>query len=442
METILLKNGIILTQNENRDIIVGDVLIEGDYIKEVGKTSGLADIVIDCSKKIIVPGFIQTHVHLIQTLFRSQADDLSLIDWLTKRIYLLEMAHTHKSVYWSGMLSCVEMLSAGTTCVVDMGTVLHTNASFEALRDSGMRGYSGKLLMDKHNSAPEELIGDTQSVIKESYSLLKEWHKSCNDRLRYLFAPRFALSCTDELLTEVVTEAIKHDTLIHTHAAENKNEVHQVRTQTGLCNVEYLGSLGLLLPRLLLAHCIWINNNELNLLYKNDIKVLHCPLANLKLASGVANVPAMCEKGINVSLGSDGAACNNTLDMFLEMRFAALIHKVRTHDPTIMPAQMVLDMATRNGAKAIGMEGKVGIISPGTKADITVINTNSPHMTPFANPVSSLVYAANSSDVVMTFVDGKLLYDGAIKSTDVSKVIEESSRCLDDILGKVRETQD
>lgn len=436
METILLKNGTVVTQNEQRDVLRSNVLVEGNTIVSVGNETS-ADTVIDCTGRIIIPGFIQTHVHLIQTLFRSQADDLSLLDWLTKRIYVLEAAHSASSVYWSALLTCAEMIQGGTTTVVDMGTVHHADQSFHALSRSGMRGYSGKMLMDIHDSAPDELIESPHKALSESRHLLKEWHGASDGLLSYLFAPRFALSCSEELLSSIVELATREGTLIHTHAAENQDEVAMVRERTGMGNVEYLSSLGLLSPRLLLAHCIWVNTREVALLQRYRTTVLHCPIANLKLASGIAPVPRFLERGINVSLGSDGAACNNTIDMFNEMRFAALLHKVHSFDPTIIPAQMTLDMATIHGARAIGMEGTLGVIRPGALADITVVDPRESHMMPFSDPVSALVYAARASDVVLTMVNGTILFDGQLCHLDEPRIIEETIVQRDEVLERM-----
>ncbi len=410
MESILLKNGLVLTQNDHRDVVRADVRLEGGRITHVCGNAPPADLTIDCSSLLVLPGFVQTHVHLNQALFRSLADDLSLLDWLEHRIYPYEAAHTHDSIYWSGRLACEELLAGGTTCIADMGDVLHADACFCAMRDSGIRGSTGKMLMDKPDFAPEILVESPESALKDSVRLMSEWHTSHNGRLRYLFSPRFALSCSEGLLRDVARLSVRHHALIHTHASENREEVRAVKAQTGMDNVAYLSSLGLLSSRLLLAHCIWVTDAEIALLSSSHTNVTHCPLANLKLASGIAPVHRMASSGINVALGSDGIPCNNTLDMFNEMRFTALIHKVRDYDPTVLPAQQVLDMATRNGAKAMGLEGMAGQITPGAYADVAIIGLNAAHLTPFSHPAPMLVYAARASDVAMTIVDGSICY--------------------------------
>ncbi|MHC1604631.1 MAG: 5'-deoxyadenosine deaminase [Candidatus Methanofastidiosia archaeon] len=439
METTLLKNGIVVTQNDKRDIFRGDILIKEKTIAEVGEVREKADNIFDCKGKIIVPGFVQTHVHMNQTLFRCQADDLSLIDWLEKKIFLLESAHDKKSVYWSGMLSCAEMLGGGVTCVVDMETVNHTEEGIKAIADCGIRGFSGKLMMDKSDSAPSYLIEDTETSIHKSLSLMKRWHNSHEERIKYVFTPRFALSCTKELLAKIAELSKKHSVLVHTHASENKKEVELVKKEHGVGNIEYLEKTGLLFSNLLLAHCIWINNREMELLRKSKTNVLHCPTANLKLASGIASVPEMLDMGINVSLGSDGAACNNNLDIFLEMRICALIHKIRKYDPSVLPAQVALDMATRNGARAVGLENIIGVIKKGAKADIAVIGANKAHIAPLNNPVSAIVYSARSGDVDMTFVDGKLVYNNNLLTANEEDIIAKCIEQRDLLLDRVKE---
>lgn len=429
----MLKNGLVLTQNDHRAVLRADVRIEGGRITHVCVGAPRADITVDCSAYLVMPGFIQTHIHLNQALFRSLADDMSLLDWLGHRIYRYESAHTRDSVYWSGRLACEELLAGGTTCIADMGSVLYADAGFCAMRDSGIRGSTGKMLMDRKDSAPDCLVEDADRAIEESVRLMSQWHTSHGGRLRYLFSPRFVLSCTEGLLRQVSELSKTHHTLVHTHASENREEVQAVRNMTGMDNVAYLSSLGLLSSRLLLAHCIWVTDAEISLLASSHANVLHCPLANLKLASGMAPVHRMAGKGINITLGSDGAPCNNTLDMFNEMRFAALIHKVRDYDPTVLPAQQVLDMATRNGAVAMGLEGKAGQLVPGAYADIAILDLQSAHLTPFSHPVSMVVYAAKSSDVVMTLVDGKICYDrrsGAEEKAGLFRHAQQEQRNL------------
>ena len=428
MESFELKNGVIVTQNDRRDILRGSVRVEGGRITHIGRGVPPADVEIDCTDSLVIPGFIQTHVHLNQALFRSLADDLSLIDWLMRRLYPLEAAHTRDSVYWSARLSCEEMLSGGTTCIADMGSAIAPEACFAALRDSGMRGCSGKMLMDLADEAPASLVGEAESLIRTSLSLMKEWGGTCGGRLRYLFAPRFALSCSDELLRSVACLAKEHGVLVHTHASENRDEVQAVKGRTGMDNVEYLDSLGLLSPQLLLAHCIWVSDREISLLSRRGVNVLHCPTANLKLASGVAPVHRMMASGVGVSLGSDGAPCNNTHDMFQEMRCAALIHKVRDYDPTVLPAQQVLDMATRHGAAALGLAGLAGQIVPGAYADLTVVDTQAAHLCPFSHPVSMLVYAAGAADVSLTLVDGRIRYERGSDGDGKKELFMRASR--------------
>ena len=262
--------------------------------------------------------------------------------------------------------------------------------------------------------------------IEESLELADKWDGAAGGRIRYAFTPRFALSCSDSLLREVGRIARERGAIIHTHCAENRDEVQLVIESTGVRNAVYLHQVGLLGPTTVLAHCIHIDEEEMALLADTGTHVAHCPATNLKLASGIAPVPEMLERGINVGLGSDGAGANNNLDPFIDMRFAALIHKPRL-GPTAMPAAKVLEMATMGGARAMGQAHLIGSIEEGKLADIVLLDLNKPHAWPSAgvDPVSRIVYSAKSSDVVMTMVGGKVLYEGGRDGRGLTHIDEE-----------------
>jgi len=406
--TTIVKNALIVTMDAQEAVFEGDLLIEDDRIRQVARKIDFpADDVIVADDFIVLPGFIQTHVHLCQALFRNLADDLSLLDWLQRKIWPFEGAHTPDTLRISARLGLAEMIRSGTTTILDMGTVHHQDVIFEELAASGIRAFAGKTMMD-FGQLPASLHETTDESLKESLRLLEKWHNFGNGRLQYAIAPRFALSCSEQLLIEAGKMAAHYGVLLHTHASENKQETALIRERFGVGNIALFDKLGIAGPNLCLAHCIWSDEEEHRLLKEKDIKVLHCPSANLKLGSGIAPVPAYLERGITVSLGADGAPCNNNMDIFTEMRLAALIQKP-VHGPQSMPAKKVVQMATINGARTLGIENQVGSIETGKLADLTFIRKNQIHSTPYENVYSKLVYSTHASDVEHVMVNGKWL---------------------------------
>src|SRR6266550_5235016 len=245
-EAILIKGGTIVTMDEMNSIVRGDVLVRDGRIAEVGhKINVDVDEIIDAAGCAVLPGFVQTHIHLCQTLFRGAADDLSLIDWLKKRVWPMEAAHTAESIRASARLGVAELIKGGTTCALTMETVRHTEEVLRVVTETGFRATVGKCMMDKGNDVPSELHEETQPSIRESVALIEKWHGRASGRVRCCFAPRFAISCTVELLSKVSELAKKHQVMIHTHASENKNECEIVEAETGRRNVAYLDSLGI-----------------------------------------------------------------------------------------------------------------------------------------------------------------------------------------------------
>ncbi len=410
-------------------IFTGDVLIEGNRIVAVG--AGLAahadetaHETIDASGRVLLPGLVQTHIHLCQTLFRGAADDLALIDWLKRRIWPMEAAHTPTSLYASARLGIAELIRGGTTTALTMETVNHTEAVFKAVEETGFRATIGKCMMDKGDDVPVALHEETDASITESLRLLERWHGAADGRIRYCFAPRFAVSCTRELLERVARLARERGVMVHTHASENRDEVEMVERETGLRNIEYLNAVGLAAPHVVLAHCVQLDDGEMAILKQTGTHVAHCPSSNLKLGSGLARVAKMLELGISVTLGADGAPCNNRLDMFTEMRTAALLQKV-LHGPEALPALTALRMATIDGARALGLADEIGSIEMGKRADLVLLNLDKLHTTPRPEVVSTIVYAAQSSDVETVLIDGRIvLRDGRLTTMDERKVIE------------------
>ena len=428
-QSILIKGGTIVTMDRKDAIVHGDLLISDGRIAEVDEEIGsYADDTIDARDCAVLPGFIQTHIHLCQTLFRGAADDLSLIDWLKNRVWPMEAAHTKESIRASARLGIAELLKGGTTCALTMETVRHTEEVLRVVDESGFRATVGKCMMDKGDDVPRALHEETAASIRESVALIEQWHGRGNGRIRCCFAPRFAISCTRELLSEVSELARKHKVMIHTHSSENKNECEIVEAETGRRNVAYLDSLGISGAHVLLAHCIHLDTEEMETLSRTKTNVAHCPSSNLKLGSGLARVAEMLARKIPVSLGADGAACNNRLDMFTEMRTAALLQKL-AHGPEVLSAAQVLRMATIDGARALGLENEIGSLEVGKRADVIVVDLNQLHSSPKQDVISSLVYSAQPADVRATIIDGRIVMrDGKLSALNEGDVIVDANR--------------
>ena len=410
-----------------RRVLDADVLVENGRIKRVGRVGGRSDgraepAIIDCGGLVILPGLIQAHIHLCQTLFRGLADDLPLEAWLAQRIWPLEAAHTPSSIHASAMLGAAELLLGGTTAILDMESVRHTGAAFEALESIGLRATAGKCLMDSPSSPPSlrETIGQ---ALQDSADLCARWHGAAGGRLRYCFAPRYAPSCTGPLLRAVSDLAEKAGAVVHTHAAETLVELDTVRRETASDEIGYLDSVGISGPRAALAHCVWVDKDAIARLARQGTNVVHCPSSNLKLGSGVAPIPEMLAAGCRVGIGADGAPCNNRLDVFAELRLAALIQKPRL-GPDVLPAAQVLELATLGGARALGLESEIGSIEVGKCADLTVLDLDGPHAQPEdADLISRIVYSARAADVRHVVVDGKIVVrDGKLKTADVTEI--------------------
>jgi len=429
MTSTLIRHATILTMNDTWDVVEGAVSVRDGRIASIGREPEAPhDRVIDAAGGMLLPGFVQTHVHLCQTLFRGYADDLALLEWLRRRIWPMEAAHTPASLRAATRLACSELLRSGTTSVLTMETVHDTDAVFEAASDMGIRATIGKCLMDADDQAPPRLREPARRALDESAALHRRWHQTAGGRIRAAFAPRFALSCSRDLLEAVASLSRRDTTLVHTHAAEQREEVALVRARTGMRNIEYFAEIGLATRLLCAAHCVWVEEHERDILASRDVKVMHCPGSNLKLGSGIAAVSEMMALGVCVSLGADGAACNNHLDMFGEMRLAAGLQAVRL-GPGTLPARQALWMATRNGARTLGLEQEIGSIQVGRRADLVLVDARAPHLQPRPDPFSTIVYAARPADVRMTMVDGELLVDEfELTKVDPRQIADEARR--------------
>lgn len=420
----LLRGGLLLTQDFTGtapQVIAGDLLIQDGRIKALGAVpealipAGVR--VLPVSGCAVMPGLVQAHIHLCQTLCRGAADDLPLLAWLRERLFPYEAALTEDDITLAAQLGTAELLLSGTTAILDMGTVRHEDALCTAVAATGLRATVGKAMMDLAEAVPPSLLETTAASLAESDALCRRWHGHSQGRIRYAYAPRFALSCTQELLQEVAARVQKPDPLIggpgpriHTHAAEQLEEVALVRDRFATGNVDALARLGVQGSRVTLAHCVHVDAEERQLLAAHGTHVAHCPSSNLKLGSGLAPIVEMLAAGVSVALGADGAPCNNRLDGFTELRLAALLQKGRC-GPEVLPAARALELATLGGARALGLHAEIGSLTPGKRADITVVDLTGAHVLPVHSPISAVVYAARGSDVRYVLVDGELLVD-------------------------------
>ncbi|RDI72680.1 5'-deoxyadenosine deaminase [Halopelagius longus] len=404
----------------------GAVVVEDDRIVAVGDRAAVEDAHPDHEVRefdLLVPGLVGGHIHSVQSLGRGIADDTALLDWLFEHVLPMEASLDAEGMRAAAELGYLELLESGTTTVVDHLSVAHADEAFEAAAEMGIRGRLGKVLMDKR--APDGLAEDTDAALRETERLVEKYHGACDGRIRYAVTPRFAVSCTEECLRGARDIADRYDGVtIHTHASENRDEVETVAEDTGMRNIEWLHEVGLTGEDVVLAHCVWTDERERELLAETGTNVTYCPSSNMKLASGVAPVVDYLDRGINVALGNDGPPCNNTLDPFTEMRQASLLQKVEHLDPEATPAQVIFEMATVNGAKAAGFE-RVGELREGWKADVVALDTDVTRATPLHDVLSHLVFGAHGDDVEFTMVDGRVVYDeaaGGLQTGDADEI--------------------
>ncbi len=435
--------GKIVTANSSNDVFTGhavevtDNIITDIVLVTKDLINSFEGEVFRFDSLVLIPGFVQTHVHLCQTLFRGLADDLQLLDWLGRKIFPFENAHNQNSLRASCQLGIDELLSSGTTTILDMGTLNHQNVIFDELKKSGIRAYAGNCLIDINDLYPA-FKNSTEDNLKYTYELAKTYH-NYTDKIKFGFAPRFVLSCSEKLLICVREMSADFDgSLMHTHSSENKGEIEAVRKMTGKENIEYFDSINFLDNKTILAHCIHLNEKEIAILQKNDSRVSHCPSSNLKLGSGVANIPDYIKKGISVSLGADGAPCNNNLSVFTEMRLAALIQKP-IYGPQSMDALTVFRLATIEGAKALHLDDEIGSIEIGKKADFVFLDlekTNQPLNQ--ENIFSSIVYSANKENVMFVYIDGvKVAENGSSLLSDEGELLARSREELSQLIKRI-----
>jgi len=416
---ILIRNARVWP-SAYRDVIEdGSVLIRDGRIEKVGVFSAKAHTVIDADGCLVMPGLIQGHLHMCQTILRGIAEDLALLPWLRGYIWPSEAAHTPESIRASALLTCAELIRGGTTAFLSIETTRHTDETFKAVDEAGLMGAIGHCLMDETGGYPPIAV-DNEDALAYCDMLLDHWGD--HDRIQLAVAPRFVLSCSEPNMIEAARYARDRGLLLHTHSSEQVEEVEIVRERTGRYNIAYLHDVGLTGPDVGLAHCVHITPHEIDILKETGTHVLHCPSANFKLASGIAPIPEYLREEVNVSIGGDGAPCNNRLDQFSEMRLAGLMQKIRL-GPNALSARDVVMMATEGGARLLGWESEMGTLDPGKRANLILIDQSGLHTLPSTDPAANVVYTNTASDVVMTMVNGKILFeDGELTTIDEDKL--------------------
>ena len=428
---ILVTNGTVLTLDEDTtEIINGAVAIGQDAITAVGPANEFGDWsisqVIDARGGIIMPGLVNSHTHAAMTCFRGLADDLQLMTWLNDHIFPAEAKLDDQKVYAGALLACAEMIMSGTTCFGDM--YLFEDAVARAAKKAGVRAVVGEVLYDFNSPN----YGPIKNGFKYTQQLIDTWQK--DPLVTIAVEPHSTYLCAPQLLKKAFKLAQSFSLPLVIHLAESKSEISQIKERYNRTPVAHLAELGVLGPNVLACHCVELTDNDIGLLQRFDVKVAHNAESNMKLASGVAPIPRLLNEGICVGMGTDGCASNNDLDLFLEMDSVAKVHKAKTLDPTVMDALTVLKMATINGARALGLDQTIGSLEIGKKADLIIIDTNKPHLTPMYNPVSHLVYAAMGSDVTTSIINGNVVMEnGQIKTMDIKAVIDDVNRIAKEI---------
>lgn len=412
-----------------RSVVRGDLLVAAGRIAALGDgvpaalatlPGGRADLAVDAGGAFVLPGLIQGHLHLCQTLFRGLAEQADLMRWLREAVWPLEAAHTEASIAASARLGLAELIAAGVTCVNDMGTTRHGDVIGAVLEESGVRAVFGRALMDRAQGAPPGLLQETRAALDAAVADGERWHGAAAGRLRAALAPRFILSCSDELWGAVRELSLRRGWIVHTHIAESPGEGREVAEATGASAARHFARQGVLSERFVGAHGVWLDAADLDALAGAGAALVHCPASNLKLGSGFARVRAWKRAGLRCGLGSDGAACSNRLDPFHDLSLAAGLS--RALDPAAaLSAAETLALATCDGARALGWDDEIGSLEVGKAADLIVVAHDRPHHgpQPLADACVTVVHACRAADVRLTMVAGRVLWrDGGWATLD------------------------
>ncbi|GLX67273.1 amidohydrolase family protein [Paenibacillus glycanilyticus] len=439
MKRQLIRNGTVITMNEEMQVIPGGyVLLEGDLISEVGEWPadgskdsllGQVDLVVDAAGKAVIPGLVNGHTHLFQTFIRGVSDDLPLAEWLRQIIWPASLAMEEEDFYLAAMIGCIENLKSGATYIMDHHYV-HTHAGndngvLRAMRESGIRGHMARGGVDL--SYEPRLSETIEQIFDRTDDLLDHWQGAAEGRISIALGPLNLYGCSESFLKQAAKYCERNKLITHIHVAETRDQIDNTMERFGLRNLELVEAVGLLSRHTQVVHGVWLDDAELDLLQKHEATVIHCPVSNMYLASGVARVPEMLERGINVALGTDGPGSNNCQDNLEVLKFTACLHKVDQLDSTLLPPMQVLKMGTVNGAKAIGRAHDLGSLKPGKKADIVVIDLQKAHIAPIHRVSSAIVYNANGNDVDSVFVNGELVvHRGKCTLVDEEEIIRRA----------------
>lgn len=433
MNSLLIKNALLVPlddQERDKEWFKGDLAIEGSVIREVGenlqeKYPGFT--VIDGENSLVMPGFVNCHTHAAMTMLRGYADDLPLMKWLQEMIWPREAHLSRADIYWGTQLAILEMIKSGTTTFADM--YFFMNQTAKAVMESGIRACLARGMVGSGESA--------FLAIEENIDLVNTWHGKAEGRITCMFGPHAPYTCPPAYIERVMDHADELGVGIHIHLAETVNEIEEMKKKYGTSSVELMDSIGLFEGRhVLAAHCVHLSEKEMEILAERKVGIAHNPESNMKLVSGIAPVPQLLQKGALVGLGTDGASSNNNLDMLEEMSTCALLHKVSAGDATVLPATQVLRMATRTGAKALGLDN-VGSLEQGKKADLIIFDLQKPHWKPLYNPIANLVYAAQSSDIKTVIIDGKIIMkDRELLTMDEERILYEAEKHGQDLILK------
>ncbi|MEM3700886.1 MAG: amidohydrolase [Candidatus Bathyarchaeia archaeon] len=424
---ILIQGCTVLPMNDKYFIENGAIAIKGSEIVFVDKASLAGNIKaekqIDAKGKVAMPGLINCHTHAPMALFRGIAEDKPLNVWLREAIWPLEAKLKAEDVYVGALLGCLEMIKSGTTCFADM--YFHEEMVAKAVEQSGTRAALAQGIIEAGNKEWG------RKMFNESVDFAKKFNGYADGRITALLGPHAAYSCSKELLKEISEKASELGLGVHMHLAESKEILH------GVSEVKFLDEIGLFKNRVLAAHCINLSENDMHVLSEHHVYVAHVPVANMKLGLGAAKIKDLMSLGVNVCLGTDGPASNNTLDMFETMKFAALLQKLTYANPTVLSAYEVLKMATINGAKALGLADKIGSLEIGRRADIILIDFSKPHLKPVHDVFASLVYSARGSDVDTVIVDGKIIMENRhVKTLDEASIMRKAEKVAFDLLAR------